>query len=225
MRFIYLPLAIITFSLFISSCKKDSEPVTPGPAEYVKLDPGNYWLYQSFLVDSTGHGGPGSFNGSTIYYDSIYVEKDTVIGAYTYHKLMTPTDLGSKTYQSSYVRDSLKWEVGLGGQMILAPFDYATIFRTRTIDASTFSADSAVRQDIQMAHKNVAINTPAGVFETISMATSWTFFPYAAQRKSPYTRTQYTRYAAGVGMVSQTMPIYAANPNYAERRLLRYYVK
>jgi len=220
-----LLFAVIGLSLLATACKKDDDTTTNNVGEYTKLTPGNYWIYESYLVDSLGNGTPGGLFGHAAYRDSIYVEKDTIFNAHTYHKLMKPEILGSNTYTATFLRDSLNYEVDHRGTIVLAPEDYTSIFRYSIREASPISDDSMLALTVRMADKNKSVTMPAGTFETVSMDNIWTFIPFAAQQKPVSQRRQHTRYAKGVGMISETMPFYASLPDYEERRLVRFFVK
>src|SRR5258708_5116172 len=77
-----------TFFIAFYSCKKDEliinnspVPVIP-PAntidEFTMFHPGNYWIYQTYRIDSNGVETlqPGTY--------SCYLKGDTIIGIYTY---------------------------------------------------------------------------------------------------------------------------------------------
>lgn len=222
MRYLLLPAAIACIA--ITSCKKDAGVSGTTIAEFTKYTPGNYWVYETFETDSNGNGHPGTqIGGGTVFYDSVYVEKDTVIGSYTYHKVMQPDDPGSPDHIASYYRDSLNYEVDVHGRIVFAPYSGSILF-TRIIGQSTATADSATRTDLMTGDVGKSMSTPAGAFTTTAMVTKWTFYPYSGNGGVHY-RYQYARYAAGIGMVSETLPFYISIPTYTERRLLRYHVQ
>ncbi|MEY4934662.1 MAG: hypothetical protein RIS64_1021, partial [Bacteroidota bacterium] len=71
--------------VLVAGCKDKATDQPTTYASYSKLAVGNYWIYQQFNVDSNGNGTP------TNVYDSVFVEKDTVINNHTYFKLYKPT--------------------------------------------------------------------------------------------------------------------------------------
>ena len=76
-------LALIAIG-FTVSCSNDDDNNTTAPAEneYLPLDTGNYWLY-----DTNNEGADGAADSSGR--DSLYVANDTVIGTETYKKFKT----------------------------------------------------------------------------------------------------------------------------------------
>ncbi len=211
--------------LLFAACKKD-ENNQGSVSDYTRYKPGNYWIYQSYQVDDQGNGSPGNQLGNGIsLYDSVYVEKDTMIRQYTYHKLMKPVEAGNSMYEATFLRDSLNYEVDAYGNVVLAISDFSTIFQTKSIEAGPISNDSLVVFQDRMADPGKIITVPAGTFTTISLDKIISFIPYKGQQPSSAPRKQHFRYASGVGMVTETLPFYSALPNYTERRLVRYSVK
>lgn len=226
MRRITFLLPLLCLLAAFEACKPSRNNATPAPAasEYLKLTPGNYWVYESYYVDSNGTGGPGSEGGGAPYHDSVYVAADTTFGGHTWHTLMQP-EPGTSTYTAAYLRDSLNYEVNSYGRIVLAPTDYSHVLYTRTQLGPTGGfPDSALVVACRMGDKDKVVNVPAGSFTTIGFITAYNFYPFAGGSHTP-ARAQYARYAAGVGMVSQTLPFYYADPMYVEERLLRYHVQ
>lgn len=220
-----LILAAIFACITFNACKKKDIPYGFPVTEYTKLAPGNYWIYETFEVDSNGSAAPGSQGGGGTFFDSVYVEKDTLIGNYMYHKVMTPDLPGSHIYAGTYLRDSLNYEVNSYGVRLFTPDNTNTPFYSRTAGPSTATADSAYRIELVAGNVNEQFTTPAGTFTTIATIANWTFYPYASSSTGVHYRHQFTRYAAGIGMITETLPFYAALPTYTERRLVRYHLQ
>ena len=216
--------AAASFS-FLSSCHKSSDYPSPTAADYFNMKSGNYWIYETFVVDSTGNGSPGGdpFMPGPPLFDSIYVEKDTVIGSNTYYKLMQPVDPGYKNYQAVYLRDSSGYEVNSDGGIRFAAHDFATIFYTRDDTSRIASGDSDLHKELRMTDENYLKKTPAGIFRTSSWTEVTRQIPFVKDG-SGRTRYIYSRYTAGIGMVSQTLPFYWSQTNYVERQLIRYHL-
>lgn len=220
----YYALIALAGFLCLASCKKN-DTGNSGVAAYLKLQAGNYWVYQSYIVDDAGVGNPGSIpNGPTVY-DSIYVASDTMIRNRVYHRLVRPVEIGSALYQTICLRDSLNYEVDDRGNVYLAPDDYSTVFLTKDMEGGVVSTDSAIRLQVRMGDRDKIMTVPAGSFTTVSMDQRWTFFPFAAQGRPVNTRIMHARFAKGIGMISETLPFYASFPLYTERRLVRYRVQ
>ena len=79
MRNVFL-LGIIVIIL-ISSCKKEEDVIeqpTTKSVDYTPLTVGNFWVYENYSIDTLGN------ETVLIQKDSIVVDRDTVIGSYTY---------------------------------------------------------------------------------------------------------------------------------------------
>lgn len=213
--------ALAMVSLF--SCRKDKNTI-PDPApiidspvvypSYTKLLPGNYWIYQDYKLDSiNGDAHPlGTF-------DSVYVEKDTIINGYNYHKYCD-VDFSGGGHTYSYLRDSLSYLVNLEGQILFSSTDFTNVFRTYTVGPSGVTADTVTATE-QMGFKDALVTVAAGTFKTSTFRKVFHYTPYY-----PYgtTREYDYRYSLGVGLVSYTNGFYSMLPEVYERRLVRYHV-
>lgn len=217
-------LLFIAVILSLASCKKDDATPPATVNEYTQLKPGNYWVYKHYLIDSAGNAQPGAigFPGA-VRYDSVFIEKDTPINGITYHKEVEVIYSGGT--KTSYLRDSLQYLVNNAGTILFSSTDFTNVFASKFLDPTQFSTDSALSYTIKMGEKDKIIAVPAGSFSTVALIINWTFFPFAAQHKQVSNRAQYLRYAKGIGKVSETMSFYVGDPNYTERRLVRYHVQ
>lgn len=209
--------AAFLFLISAASCRKNHDS-GPGVKEYVQLKPGNYWVYQTFNIGDTG---TFSFP-STI--DSVYVMKDTMIGAYTYHKVLTFSS--NATYpETAYLRDSLDYLVNsLGGRMFSANDFTNDLLRMYWIAPNIAPNDSVGLFVRKMAERDLAVAVPAGNFSTRVMRETIHFHPDNILNGQA-SRSIDTRYALGIGIVSQVLPYYINVPSYVERRLIRYHVQ
>ncbi len=220
--YLLLPLcAVVVFS-----CKKEKKntPVTPTPNpgdptvvydDYVRLKPGNYWIYQEYRLDSASD--PGQPLGE---YDSVYVEKDTMINRKTYHKYHYESLAGTPGH-TYFLRDSLSYVVDEAGVIKFSSWDYQSVFRTmvRLPDAS--SSDTLIITE-QMGLANETTTVDAGTFTTSAFRQIYHFpvgYPYGATRSYDY------RYAKNVGLVKATSGFYYSSPITFEKRLVRYHVQ
>lgn len=221
----FLFIALLVSAL--AACKKhDDTPigVSVVPNDYLQLTPGNYWIYETFYVDSNGNGAPGSEGGNPPLYDSVYVASDTVRNGVGYHRLMKPNEAGSKAYNTFCLRDSLDYSVEPSGRVELALNNVGLIFFSRTYQSPQFSDDSVVTVTWKR-EEAVPKTVPVGTFNTIAMAYTWTYHPFATSGRSVSSRKQYFRYAKGIGLISETMGVFVSDPKYVERRLVRYHVQ
>jgi hypothetical protein len=209
-------IGLAVTSLFCA-CKNDKEEVTspvPLPKQakaYSNLKTGNYWIYQRFTVDTNGNAYPLQ------EFDSCYVEKDTLIGGKTYHKVFRPNPYFAEM-STSYLRDSLHYVVNQFGAILFSVLDFSSVFKTSYLVIS--DNDTIARIEDRMGDKNLVIAVPAGIFNTSSFNVVYNFYPKWSALRS--VRKMQTRYAKNVGIVSEVLPFFLSNPNYTERRLVRY---
>lgn len=202
--------SLLTISF--SSCKKDSSTPTTYP-NFSQLKVGNYWVYERFNVDSSGNA------TATEIFDSCYVEKDTLINNISYYKVIRPEVPGSK-YEDKFVRDSLHYLVNHNGQILFSSQNFTDIFYRYFVTASP--TDTICEVIVKMADKDLNVSIPAGQFNTYSFKQTFNMYPNWSSQGNP--RHIDTRYAENIGIVTETFPFYSINPNYVQRRLVRYKV-
>ena len=222
--FVIAPLLVL---LCLASCKKEKgNPVDPGPIidspitypNYTKLLPGNYWIYQDYKLDSAT--GPEHPLGT---FDSVFVEKDTVINGLNYHKYWDVAFSGSGAgngFKVSFLRDSLSYLVNVQGHILFSSTNFTTIFYTTTFGPNLSTPDTLVVTE-QMGFKDATTTVDAGTFKTSSFRQ---IFHYPANYRYGATREYDYRYCLNVGLVSYTTGFYDSLPWVFERRLVRYHV-
>lgn len=214
-----LLMAIVALALF-SACKKDEPKVEPETVypNYGCLKAGNYWIYEHFTVDTLG--------GATRLhlFDSCYVEKDTLINGKTYAKMFRPYpyNLAPDIPNPSlfYLRDSLHYIVDHKGIIKFSSEDFLTVFQKHYNlfnNGDTLYTSAAKMDDI-----NQRTTVPAGEFTTLNYKTTYKLNP----EFTPYTeKVSNMKYAKEVGVVVETLPMFASMPTKTERWLVRYHVK
>jgi len=211
---LFLSAVIMTFLIY--SCKKDknSEPFAATYPNFSQLKVGNYWIYQQFEIDANGIETPKNT------FDSCYVEKDTIINSKTYLKIIKPTPFSTNQMDISFQKDSLHYIVNSLGEILFSHQDFSSIFESIFLTAGP--NDTVCQIVKQMADKNLVINIPAGTFTTSNLKE--TYFMYPNWTSAGNMRYKNTRYAENIGVVVETLPFYSSNPNYTERRLVRYHL-
>jgi len=115
-------IALSALILFLVACKKEKiEDIqqTSTPKSYASFLPmtvGNYWIYQRFNMDGSGN------ENQTTFYDSIYIEKDTLINGKTYFKQVTTNP--SYLTIATYLRDSIHYIVNNKGEIMFSSEDF-----------------------------------------------------------------------------------------------------
>lgn len=219
-------LAALLSLLAVVSCRKDDDGGgTPAKQEtvlsYMPGAPGSYWIYESYRVDSNGKGNPGSEFSGIPYIDSVYQGTDTTINGHSWKRLMRPDDPGGNRYRPYYYRDSANYLLDFTGEIIFSSTDTNRAFRTFAHDGvRNFSDDSAVIITVSTGDARTVLAEGRSI-RTLAGIIDYSFRPYASTRKPVSRRRQYTRYAKGVGIVSETQPFYITDSNYTELRLIR----
>jgi hypothetical protein len=205
-------LAVSTFS-----CKKENV-IHNGNGNmtlpnYSNLAVGNYWIYQHFIIDEA----EGTETALEVY-DSCYVEKDTLINGYIYHKLICPSMLSENRVK--YLRDSLHYIIDSAGLKVFSYTDFTTIFKSYFILAS--ENDTACQVIVKMDNYSQRIETPAGIFTALNLRETYYMYPnWSFNGNERYINHFYSE---GIGIVKETLPIFASDPRYRERRLVRYLI-
>jgi hypothetical protein len=194
MKTTLVSILVLTLLIAFAGCKKEKpQPPIQSFPDYAKLSPGNYWIYQRFNVE------PNGSETALNEYDSAYVEKDTMIRGFTYHKYVTR--YVDYSYPS-YLRDSLHYLVDEKGQIQFSSEDFSTVFQKHTrLDGNT--KDTMYTFEMQMKNKDAVVNTPAGSFVTSDYCTTFNLYPpYDEHAK---TMTQHRRYAKDIGIVDEVI--------------------
>ena len=197
---------------FLIACNKD-EKLNTVVIDYYPLGVGNYWIYQNYLIDTSGLVNELSFM------DSVTVVGDTSLSGniYKHVKSYEITDGVVKRSSSTFLRDSLDYIVDQDGQIILSSSDNSyTLYQFAPLSPS---GDAFVEITYRMKLDEETVSVPAGEFEAISLQGSLRYNGNAPG--SEYPRHFGTYYAEGVGKVFERY-FYANQADTQERRLLRY---
>ena len=222
MSFLKSLILLCSLALLVLSCNKDDDPPQPSAAtvtypDYTQLKVGNYWIYQRFQIDN------GTATPLAVF-DSVYVEKDTLMRGNKYFLLKAPIVHASPGERPGvWLRDSLHYLVGRSGTILFSSEDFQTVYRKHH---EVLNQDTIYSLVSKMADRDYLQITPAGVFTTSSYQSAITIYPPHAPAKT--THYQHQRYAKNVGKVMEVLPEYLTNlaqNKWVERRLVRYQVQ
>lgn len=227
MRLMIASLLTVATMMTVACRKKRTVQVVPGSQqnedmvqpprlskEYLQLKPGNYWVYRGYTIHQDGREGPLPTT------DTMRVEKDTVIGRRTYHKLVR-SEMGSKSVE--FLTDSLDYVVNDKGSIVFSASDPARVFRQYTYYEPIVGYDTLATVKEHMGDHNVTINVPVGTFTTTAFIRAYHMRP--GHDRFGAVRSYYYRYAKGVGLVSYTTAFYLAAAETFENRLVQYKVQ
>lgn len=198
---LFFMLALIAL---IVSCTKENEPVKP---DYYLLKPGNYWIYQTWYVMGDTTEQRQSFT------DSTYVEKDTVIGEYTYYKIMGKFTYMDK-YYAQYVRDSSGCLVNDRG---IVSFSYTNFFDTLYARTEYIICRITYKMDEGDTTMTVPAGTFTGLYNHGRIYPLKPSYPYGIRHQGDFR-------VDGVGLVRETVVEYGSL-SYLDKRLIRYHVE
>jgi hypothetical protein len=120
----------------------------------------------------------------------------------------------------TYLRDSAGYLIDEQQNIYFSATDFTTVFSDEYIFAGV---DTVARVTTQMADKDLQISVPAGSFGTHNFRKRYEMFPLYTTGGT--IRDQNVRYGGGVGKVEERLPFFANNPDYVDRRLVRYHVQ
>jgi hypothetical protein len=212
----YALFVLLSSLLFFISCKKNDEPAAEMPLaiplNYANLEIGNYWIYQQFDLDADGN-----YTALNVY-DSLYVEKDTLIDAITYFKYWTDQIQGGSLYPI-YLRDSVGFTVlldGLDGHIF-----FATTSAVDTVETFCYlnAVDTVYCTYAIGSPNDVSVNVPAGEFVCRDLTT---YYEISSFTSGLSDKVRHRYMAKDVGMVYETLLPIAGGTNYRVRKLMSY---
>ena len=202
---------IAVLSVLSISCKKNSETKVPvAKADYFQLKVGNYWIYEGYRIDTNGVITP------TGQYDSAYIEKDTLIRGFIYHKLLEkPYVLGVETF-ANYLRDSSGYLVNSSGHILASDFNFTDTLDVKTGEALLYMGYT------KMTGKDSVVTIPDGSFQSIT--TRMNVVPLPPNTQNYPVRYSYDVYGKGVGKM-KTHTFFWSGLMQLEARLVSYKVQ
>jgi hypothetical protein len=210
-------LALAAIALLTFSCKEQNEDQPETWPDYGRLQTGNYWIYEHYTVDTLQNATP------TGIFDSCYVEKDTLINNKNYAKLVKPWSWGQDDRKENwFLRDSMHYIVDHTGKIRFSSEDFSTVFVTHYSIRPPLG-DTLYKATVKMDDKDLLISLPAGDYITCNYKTVYDFSPDFVVPVNP--RISHMRYSKDIGLVQETLAIFASMPTTTERRLVRYDLK
>jgi len=211
----------LSLVLFIS-CKKDNHlpqsellTIQDEYPNYSKLAVGNCWIYELVNIDPYG-------NESTLsYLDTVVIEKDSVINGNTYYKKVGKNHSGINSLEIQWLRDSLHYIVTHTGELFFSSQDTTTIL---TSGVSTIDSYTIADITTKMTDMYLPISTPLGSFNACNAKRIYQGQP-GYMYGEEFTRYAHRYHAENIGIVRETVQVWASAPMYLERRLLSYNVQ
>ncbi|MBN2347382.1 MAG: hypothetical protein JXJ22_01010 [Bacteroidales bacterium] len=203
-------VVLVITGLWSASCEKMATSEADSDFnDYVALNVGNYWVYETF--DCNVSGTNCNLHGT----DSVYISRDTVINGNTYYKL-EGTRYGLPFTQ--YLRDSSDYLVDEAGLKYFALNDFTSIIQKDEVIDSL--GNLLYSTDFKMVEESLPINTRVGNFEALN------YQGIILRQNDNVSTTRNTNryYVKGIGNVLETA-IYEGDLHVLKRELVRYRIR
>ena len=198
----------------LAACSKDNTNDPAATADFVQLNPGNYWIWDFYKVDTNG------VETKLDHTDSSFIYKDTLINGLQYAVKVSNQIQFTKNGEwmvnadTTFLRDSSGYLVTETGYILFARDNFTDAFHTDTVPGLLW-------QEYRMTGKDSLVTVPGGTFSTRTMM--GVYYPldisYAWR-----IRKVYNVYGSGVGLIRFTYGFYS-QPQMWEGRLVRYHVQ
>ena len=197
----------------LTSCQKKDEIPAETKSEYLPLSIGNYWVYEHYMVDSSG------IETVLPHIDSIFINKDTLIRNNKYFIL----EGHNYPYQRiDIVRDSSKYLVNSKGEILFSETNFSDILY-HTVELIN-TVDTVYTIDWKMFIVENQVNVPAGLFEALNYKGDINYY-YGSQNSHLAVNTFLNNYYSPyVGRLLSTYRYYSKPYERIEKRLTRYYI-
>ncbi len=176
---------------------------------YSNLAVGNYWIYEHFNLDVDGN-----YTALNIY-DSLYIEKDTLIAGHTYFKYWTDELQGGQLYPI-YLRDSLEFTVRSDGHIFFATTNVIDTLETFCYLNAT---DTVYCTYAISSPAETSLNVDGGEFICRDLTT---FYEISSFSPGLSDKILHRYMAKDVGLIYETLLPTAGNPSYRVRKLVSY---
>lgn len=201
-------LVIAVLSILTISCKKTANDITSvTKPNYYNLKVGNYWIYQRNTLDSNGVAIPEN------HWDSVHIEKDTIIRGNTYYKQWEEIAIGLQL--PSFLRDSSGYLVNNLGYKLCSDDNFTDTIGLDTNNLWLFKGY------VKMTGRDSLVTIPAGTFQSITCRMR----VVPTQPSDPHpVRYAYDVYGKNIGRI-KTHNFYYNGGQQFEKRLVRYKVQ
>jgi len=208
-------LFFITIALLFASvaCKKDETsdpvPVKSSVLDYMPLQVGNYWIYETFRCDS------GEVNCTSKSIDTSRIIKDTLINDKKYFKLIGNYHL---FVDPLYIRDSGDYLVDHNGKVLFTHTDSLQIFNENVVTG--LGDDTVFYYYDKLISQNIQVSVEAGIFDCMDMRTSL----FRALDDFQIEHQGHNYYAKNVGLIKQSV-FWAIGLDVYKRELIGYHLE
>ncbi len=178
--------------ILLSSCKKDKDNPSPEPTpvpEYAALKVGNYWVYETYFTNAQGA------TSVTEYYDSTFIEKDTLINGKTYFKKVVQSQLFPSV---SFWREENGVLVDQLGKAL--PTKAGVIDNKFVINGN----DTLLEIISTLLPDETTVNVPAGIFKVRTIEHTNKIFEQGLNGKTTRIKKNHTQYHTTLGEITRS---------------------
>ena len=208
---------LVLLALVVFACKKDDEVIIEPPAPapvYMPMEVGNYWVYQSFRIDSLGE-------TPTDRFDSLVIIKDTMIRDHRYYIYEgTMHTIHWRTLR--ILRDSSGFYVNHHGDIFFTDQKgNGEVYYEKT-DYMGDDADTSVYIKAYNEEVHQQITFPIGTFDVLNRINDYAIFPQNTNFPDSlkYRKTN-NYFIENIGQASYSV-LYAMSGLRFDKRLIRY---
>lgn len=210
---------LITTCIFMSlfaiwSCEDSNETTIPSGKDYFPLKVGNYWVYQTFRIDTLGN----EFLESSKN-DTITIVNESIINGYKYYGIRDRHCL-LNVNKIIYYRDSSDCIIDLNGKIILSTTNFTD---TINIFTDQYFTNKYYTLSRKMEKTEEPITVPCETFYKVINAKQ-TLISNSKFRHVRNPRYLNSYYAPGVGHIISTY-CYLLTPEIYEERLVSYHIE
>ncbi len=208
----------LIIALFVSCNKDENSDLFNDPLsktkEYFPLEVGNYWVYQTYLVDTLGK----ETNLATI--DSVVITRQEIYNGNSYYIFEgTNSPLNKNFGFINALRDSSGYIVDKNG---LIRFTAINFIDTLLSQEEIFENDTLYTLTFKMEEISELVSVPAGKFEVLNFKGTLIARILFQNTKKPRYINKF--YAKGVGKILDSY-YYLSHPSRSEKRLIRYHIE
>jgi len=209
-NFIYLGALVV---LFASCEKNDPTKVieTKDSANFFPMEIGNYWVYEVYIIDTSGRAEKMGVVDSTIIVGDTLIKNEKY---FVFHDFWGSR--GSKLTRR-VLRDSLGYIVDDRGTIQMAYGDVDNPVRSFILPSEEYQI---LDVSYNLKNNNEFLMVPAGTFKVIDFEGTVNYLQEHSI-SSIYPRYTHDYLAPDIGLVMNTY-FYAHSPIYYEERLVRY---
>ena len=176
---------------------------------------GNYWIYRHAWKDTVGN----DVAGDPVVYDSMYVQKDTVLNFAKYEKVWVVDLYGNASFR--LLKDSAGYIIDEWSNTFITDLDHPSTYDSYYMIGS---ADTVAKVTTQIGGIDTVISVSGRGFTAKAIIKTYSYTPHYDNPN--VLKRYYTFYADSIGPILMQGPGYVQGPPvHPEQELVRYHVQ